>query len=251
VRIDPATLEARFKVIGHDEWIAPGAAIPDGARATGICGSGIIEAIAEMYLAGVLGADGRFADDAAAHSPRVRFDGRVGEYVLADATLTATGARIVVTQNDVRAIQLAKAALYAGIKLLLAEAGAGRVDRVLLAGAFGSYISPTHAMVLGMIPDCELSRVDAVGNAAGDGARIALLNRDERLAAQRIANSVRHVQIAVAPEFQTEFVAAMGLPHATDAFPHLEGILPRRSSGHAVRRSQRRRLTQIEEEPAP
>jgi uncharacterized 2Fe-2S/4Fe-4S cluster protein (DUF4445 family) len=193
-----------------------------------------------MYLVGILDADGRFADGAAARSGRVQFNGRAGEYLLADASQTATGSAIVVTQGDVRAIQLAKAALYAGVKLLLAEANGARVDRVLLAGAFGSYISPKHAMILGMIPDCDLNNVIAVGNAAGDGARIALLSREQRVEARRIAETVEHVQIAVSPDFQAEFVAAMGLPHATDAFPHLEGILPVRAPTESIRRSRRR-----------
>jgi uncharacterized 2Fe-2S/4Fe-4S cluster protein (DUF4445 family) len=265
VRIDPATLEPRFKVIGHDEWIAPGAAspIPESAHATGICGSGIIEAVVEMFLAGIIDADGRFNENAPERSPRIRFDGRRGAYTLADPAQTATGQPIVVTQNDVRAIQLAKAALYAGVKLLMAErrrpssdAGAPlvedrlqtvedrlqTVERIVLAGAFGSYIDPRHAMILGMIPDCDLSKVVAVGNAAGDGARIALLNREQRAEAARIARSVVHVQTAVAADFQNQFVGAIAIPHATDPFPHLEGQLPARPEGLAPRRSQRRHL---------
>jgi uncharacterized 2Fe-2S/4Fe-4S cluster protein (DUF4445 family) len=251
VRIDPATLEPRFKVIGHDEWIAPGAAIPEHARATGICGSGIIEAVVEMFLAGVIDGDGRFHENvgdrlqtAATRSPRLRFEGRKREYVLVDSALSATGHPVVVTQNDVRAIQLAKAALYAGVKLLMAARGSTRVDRIVLAGAFGSYIDPRHAMILGMIPDCDLSRVIAVGNAAGDGARIALLNRDQRAEAAQIARSVIHVQTAVAADFQDEFVAAIAIPHASDPFPHLDGQLPARPAGPAARRSQRRRRPQ-------
>ncbi len=243
VRIDPLTLEPRFKVIGYDEWVAPGEApaIPEGARATGICGSGIIEAVVEMFLGGIIDADGRFNENAPERSPRVRFDGRRGEYVLADAAQTATGQAIVVNQSDVRAIQLAKAALYAGVKLLLAARGTTTVDRIVLAGAFGSYIDPRHAMILGMIPDCELSKVTAVGNAAGDGARIALLNREQRVEAARIARSVIHVQTAVAADFQNQFVGAIAIPHATDPFPHLEGQLPARPEGERLKRSQRRR----------
>jgi uncharacterized 2Fe-2S/4Fe-4S cluster protein (DUF4445 family) len=240
VRIDPITLEPCFKVIGTAEWIVADAIPSDDGRATGICGSGIIEAIAELFVVGILDADGRFADDAAARSRRVQFNGRAGEYILADAAQSATGSPIVVTQGDVRAIQLAKAALYAGVKLLLAEGGSARVDRILMAGAFGSYISPRHAMILGMIPDCGLNNVVAVGNAAGDGARIALLNREQRVEATRIAKSARHVQIAVSADFQNEFVAAMAFPHATDPFPHLDGILPERASTPTVRRSRRR-----------
>ncbi len=242
VRIDPKTLDPRFRVIGYEDWIAAAEApaLPDSARATGICGSGIIEAVAEMYLAGILGADGRFSEDGPARSSRVRFQGRTGEYVLADEVQTATGKPIIVTQSDVRAIQLAKAALYAGVKLLMAHRGVTHIDRISLAGAFGSYISPRHAMVLGMIPDCDLERVVAVGNAAGDGARIALLNREQRLEAVRLARWTEHVQTATEPTFQDEFVGAIALPHATDAFPHLAGILPTPRPPSAMRGSERR-----------
>ena len=164
---------------------------------------------------------------------------------MTDAIHSATGNPITVTQSDVRAIQLGKAALYAGVKLLMAERGVTQVDRILLAGAFGSYIDPRHAMILGMIPDCDLSKVTAVGNAAGDGARIALLNREARTEAAQLAKAVTHVQTAVAAEFQNEFVGAIGIPHATDPFPHLYGQLPAKASGGAnVRRSQRRRMNQ-------
>jgi uncharacterized 2Fe-2S/4Fe-4S cluster protein (DUF4445 family) len=244
VRLDRVTLEPRLKVIGCDDWIAGEARPPEHGRATGICGSGIIEVVAELFLAGVIDADGRFDESAAERSARVRFTGRAGEYVLARPAQTATGREIVVTQADVRAIQLAKAALYAGAKLLLAERDAERVDRIVLAGAFGAYIDPFHALVLGLIPDCALDRITAVGNAAGDGARLALLDREARLEAARLARAARHVQTAIAPEFQAEFVAALALPHASDPFPHLDGALPARSTHTAQRRSRRRHSPQ-------
>ena len=227
VRVDPQTLEPRFKVIGYEEWIAPGdgSAIPGTAKATGICGSGIIEVIAELYLAGVIDPGGLFVEAAQERTPRVRYLGRTGEYVLVDADLSATGAPIVVTQNDIRSIQLAKAALYAGTKLLMNHRGVEKVDRVMLAGAFGSYISPLHAMILGLIPDCTLDRVSAIGNAAGDGARFALLNRGLRLKATELARWVQHISTPLEASFQDEFVAALNIPHARDAFPSLEGIL--------------------------
>jgi uncharacterized 2Fe-2S/4Fe-4S cluster protein (DUF4445 family) len=193
-----------------------------------------------MFRAGILDAQGRFDEMAMERSSRIRFRERVGEYVLADASHTATGNEIVVTQRDVRAIQLAKGALYAGAKLLMRHLGVTSVDRIVLAGAFGSYISPEHAMVLGLIPDCALERVTAVGNAAGDGARIALLSVEQREMAARLARWVEHVQTATDPNFQTEFVGAMGLPHASDTFPHLADILPRRNDGARARRSRRR-----------
>jgi len=230
VRIDPQTLEPRIKVIGYDAWIIPGADLPHEARATGICGSGIIEAVAELFLAGIIQPDGLFDASVAERSPRVRYQGRTGEYVLADESLTATGLPVVVTQNDIRAIQLAKAALYAGTKLLMNHWGAERVDQVLLAGAFGSFISPFHAMVLGLIPDCKLEKVMAVGNAAGDGARFALLNRTLRLKAAGLARWVEHVSTPLESSFQDEFVAALGLPHARDPFPTLQAFLPKPSA---------------------
>jgi uncharacterized 2Fe-2S/4Fe-4S cluster protein (DUF4445 family) len=255
VRIDPVTWQPRFKLIGMEEWMEPlptpieRGAGGEGLKATGICGSGIIEAIAELYLAGIIDRDGRFAEGGPERSARVRFNDsagrptRTGEYVLADADQTSIGKPIVVTQADVRAIQLGKAALYAGVKLLMQARGVAAVDRIVLAGAFGSYIDPKHAMVLGLIPDCELSKVVAVGNAAGDGARIALLNREARAEAARLATNNIHVQTAVAANFQNEFVGAIAIPHATDDFPHLAGVLPvtPESNRTAVRRSQRRR----------
>jgi uncharacterized 2Fe-2S/4Fe-4S cluster protein (DUF4445 family) len=244
VRIDAATLEPSWKVIGYEDWIKPGDEIPDSARATGICGSGIIEVIAEMFVSGITDADGRFNEGGNERSPRVQFKGRSGEYVLVEAEQTATGKAIVVTQNDVRAIQLAKAALYAGAKLLMNTAGVTTVDKIVLAGAFGSYIDPKYAMILGLIPDCDLEKVVAVGNAAGDGARIALLNKGQRLEASRLAKWDQHIQTAVDPNFQNEFVAAMAMPHASDPYPHLEGLIPVKANnnGRAERRSQRRRV---------
>lgn len=245
VRIDRETLEPRFKVLGHEDWIGPGEVPPEPGRATGICGSGIIEAVAELFLAGVVRADGLFVEGAGQRSARVQFEGRTGQFVLAAADQTASGRPIAVTQSDVRAIQLAKAALYAGTKLLMKHRGVSRVERVVLAGAFGSYISPLHAMVLGLIPDCDLSRVAAVGNAAGDGARIALLNRRQRAEIARTARWVDYVESAAEPDFQAEFVAAMALPHASDSFPHLAGVLPARPAARPPRRSRRQRSTYL------
>ena len=138
---------------------------------------------------------------------------------------TSTGREIVVHSDDIRAIQLAKAALYAGAKLLMRHYELKAVDRIVLAGAFGSYIDPQHAMVLGLIPDCDLAQVTAVGNAAGDGALILLLNQEKRREAEQVARAAQHIQTATDPHFQDEFVAAIHIPHKTDAFPHLESIL--------------------------
>ena len=231
VRINPITLAARFRVIGEESWSDEwqiGPQFPAESQpkhlAVGICGSGIIEVVAEMFLTGILLPDGRFNPDLI--HDRIQWDERRGEYILATAEQSTTGSPILVTQDDVRNIQLAKAALYAGAKLLMNQAKLNRVDRIVLAGAFGSYIDPRYAMILGLIPDCDLTKVTAVGNAAGDGARIALLNRHKRGEAQRIAEWVTYVETAVHPDFQQEFVGAIHLPHATDPFPHLAGLLP-------------------------
>jgi uncharacterized 2Fe-2S/4Fe-4S cluster protein (DUF4445 family) len=230
VRIDPQTWSARFRVIGEERWsdawqTAADAPIEAQPRhlAAGICGSGIIEVVAEMFLAGIIRGDGRFAPDRP--HERVIWQGKKGAYVLATADQTATGQPILVTQDDVRNVQLAKAALYAGTKLLMKRAGIDQVERITLAGAFGSYIDPQYAMLLGLIPDCPLDRVAAVGNAAGDGARIALLNRHKREEAAHIARWVKYIETAVDPDFQTEFVGAIHIPHATDDFPNLEQAL--------------------------
>jgi uncharacterized 2Fe-2S/4Fe-4S cluster protein (DUF4445 family) len=228
VRIDPESLEPQIKVIGSSEWmkLKAGESSRVEVNPTGICGSGIIEAIAEMYLAGIINARGHFIVSKADQSPRIVLSGRTAEYILVNKEFSATGSPIVITQNDVRAIQLAKAALYAGTKLLMDHRGVERVDRVILAGAFGNFISPFHAMVLGLIPDCDLDNVFAVGNAAGDGARLALINLGLRKKAVRLARSANYVETPLESSFQDEFVAALNLPHSTHPFPHLAGRLP-------------------------
>ncbi len=246
VRVDPETLDVRFKVIARDEWSdvwdagtrghgeaetaeerrrrKRAALLGEGPiLAAGICGSGIIEAVAELFMAGVITPDGRFAPEITA--PRLRWQGAKAEFVLAWPQESSTGREIVVTSDDVRNIQLGKAALYAGARLLMERMGVERVDRVLLAGAFGSYIDARHAMVLGMIPDCDLARVATVGNSAGDGARMALLNRGLREEARRLARWTQYVGIALEPRFQEVFVEAMPLPHAIEPYPHLAGVL--------------------------
>jgi len=224
VRVDRDTLEPRFRVIGVDAWSDdPGfaeALAAAGTGVTGICGSGIIEIVAELYLSGVVTADGVIDGATAARTPRVVPDGRTFSYVLHEPT--DGGPRILVTQNDVRAIQLAKAALYAGVRLLMDHLGRDTVDEVRLAGAFGSQIDPLHAMVLGLVPDCDLSRVRAAGNAAGTGALIALLSGAARREIETVVRRVEKIETAVEPRFQEHFVEAMAIPHRTAANPNLE-----------------------------
>lgn len=248
VRIDPQTKQPRFRVIGDERWSDVwqiGAAVPVDDQpnhlAAGICGSGIIEGIAELYLAGLLTPDGRFNPEI--DNEHLFWDERKrkGTFILATEEQSASGKPIFITQDDVRNIQLAKAALYAGAKLLMLRAGIDRVDKIILAGAFGSYIDPKHAMVLGLIPDCELDQVHAVGNAAGDGSRITLLNQPKRRQAGKIAHRVKYIETAIDPDFQEEFVKAMHLPHKDDAFPHLKGIIPDVTASQPRPRERRRR----------
>ena len=220
VRVDPETLEASYKIIGRDEWY------PELKKADvkGICGSGIIDVVAELFKSGIIQKSGRF--NMKLDSPRVRKgeDGRP-EYVLAWADETSIGKDIAFTQGDVRAVQLAKSALYVGSRYLMEKLGAQNLDSVTLAGAFGSYIDKESAMLIGMFPDCDLDNVLAVGNAAGDGAKLALLDVGKREEAARIAREVEFVETAIEPDFQERFAAAMAFPHSTDKFPHIEHIL--------------------------
>ena len=240
VRINPETLESRFKVIGSEVWsdeIGFETSIAN-IGVTGICGSGIIEAVAEMFLAGLVQANGVIDGQLASRSNRVVADARTWAYVL------HRGDReIRVTQNDIRAIQLAKAALYAGIQLLMEHLGVSVVDRIRLAGAFGAHIDVKYAMVLGLIPDCTLEHVTAAGNAAGTGARIALLDRNARQEIEREVRRIEKIETAIEPRFQEHFVAAMEIPHENAEFTELLKVvdLPKRSVKTSVSARRKRR----------
>jgi uncharacterized 2Fe-2S/4Fe-4S cluster protein (DUF4445 family) len=230
VRVDRSTLEPRFSVIGEEAWShEPGF---DPSSVTGICGSGIIEAIAELYMAGVIDGDGVIREPSGG-SESVVPAGRTFSYVL------CAEPRVEVTQNDVRAVQLAKAALNAGARLLMDHYGVDRVDEIRLAGAFGSHIDPKYAMVLGMVPDCDLTRVSAAGNAAGVGAMMALLSGEARTEIEDLARRIEKVETAVEPRFQEHFVAALAIPHKSDPYPQLSRVVempPRPEPGQRRRR---------------
>ncbi len=248
VRIDRATLEPRFRIIGSELWSdEAGFELAAGELGvTGICGSGIVEVIAELFLAGVITADGIVDGSLAPRTPRIVPDGRTFSYVLHDGQ-----PRIVITQNDVRAIQLAKAALYAGVRLLMDHAGVEAVEDIRLAGAFGSQIDTTHAMILGLIPDCDLANVRSAGNAAGTGALIALLSRAARTEIEDVVRRVEKIETAVEPRFQEHFVDALAFPHRTARFEQLARVveLPAARSSDASasdpRGSQRRRRSAL------
>ncbi len=224
VRIDPQTLAVRFRIIGDGRW-SDEVTLP----ALGLCGTGILEVIAELFVSGILRADGRFNGRAA--TDRLRKRGRVYEFVLARSEETTAGREIVVTQNDVRAFQLAKAALYAGADLLMQKMGIRQVEKVQLAGAFGNLIDPQHALIVGLFPDVPPEQVHSVGNAAGDGARLALLSRSKRVEAESLANQVEYVEIALEDAFQEAFVGAMHFPHMSAPMPNARALIKRWRSG--------------------
>ena len=222
VRIDRETLQARVKIIGSELWSDDPAFEHSiaGAGVTGLCGSGIIEAVAEMYLSGILSSDGVINGSLASMTDGIFKDGRTFSFTLYKGNST-----IFLTQNDIRQIQLAKAALYAGVKLLMDRMAIKSVDRIRLAGAFGSHIDVKLAMALGMIPDCPLQQVASVGNAASTGARIALLNNESRTEIETTVRQIEKIETAVEPKFQEYFVDAMAIPHKTDPFPNLSAAI--------------------------
>ena len=226
VEIDPITKDPRFRVIGCELWSDEEGfweAIK-GSGITGICGSGIIEAVAEMRMSGLLDASGLIGSATQTGTDRCVLDGRTHSYVMYDASSTG-GPKITVTNPDIRAIQMAKAALYSGARLLMDKFGVDSVDRVVLAGAFGAHISPKHAMVLGMIPDVPFERVTSAGNAAGSGARIALIDKSQRAAIEHTVRQIEKIETAIEPKFQEHFVNASGIPNSDDPFTLLRATV--------------------------
>ncbi len=218
VRIDPDTLEPKVRVIGVEKW-SDEEGFEEAVKeigVTGVCGSAIIEVVAEMYLAGIITEDGVVDGSLAAKSDRIVENGRTFSYALWRGEQTH-----MILQTDVRAIQLAKAALYAGIKLLMDKLEIEQVDSISFAGAFGTFIDPKYAMVLGLIPDCDLDKVKAVGNAAGYGAKMALLNRGYRREIEETVTNIEKIETALESKFQDHFVNAMALPNKVEPFPKL------------------------------
>ncbi|MFT5864871.1 MAG: uncharacterized 2Fe-2S/4Fe-4S cluster protein (DUF4445 family) [Ascidiaceihabitans sp.] len=226
VEIDAVTKAPRFRVIGSDIWSDEpefGEAIAT-TGVTGICGSGIIEMVAEMRLAGIVDGPGLIGSPTQTGSDRCFLDGRTYSYLVYDGTENG-GPKITVTNRDIREIQMAKAALYSGARLLMDKFNVESVDRIVLAGAFGAHISPKHAMVLGMIPDAPLDKVTSAGNAAGTGARIALLNREARAEIEATVRAIHKIETALEPRFQEHFVNASAIPNSVEPFPILNSIV--------------------------
>lgn len=225
IKIDPETHEVDYKVIGRDAWRQYSE--PQEMQAKGICGSGILDLLAELYSTGIITKSGVF-NKKGQKSERFRKNPDTGqnEFVLAWAAETSISKDIVITQKDVRQIQLAKGALYAGCKLMINRMGVERVDKVKIAGAFGTHVDREKALIMGLFPDCEIKKIESIGNAAGDGCRAALLNREKRAEANWVSRNVEYIELTVEENFEQEFMRAMQLPHMTDKFPHLEGLVP-------------------------
>jgi uncharacterized 2Fe-2S/4Fe-4S cluster protein (DUF4445 family) len=226
IKIDPETREVDYKVIGRDAWRKYSE--PKDMKAKGICGSGILDLLSELYCARIIIKSGAFNKEVLDGHPRYRLnpDTKQPEFVLAWAEESSIDKDIVVTQKDVRQIQLAKGALYAGCKLMMRRMGMEKVDTIKIAGAFGTHVDRAKALIMGLFPDCEIEKIESVGNAAGDGCRAALLNKEKRVEANWVSRNVEYIELTVEGDFQNEFMEAMQIPHMKDKFPHLEGVVP-------------------------
>lgn len=221
VEIDIETLEPKYKMIGKADWHTH----IEGVEAKGICGSGIIDVVAEMFRTGIIDKSGRFSKYAPSDRLRKDPDNSMNEYVLAYEPETTIGKDIVITQGDVRAIQLAVGSIYAGAVIMMKKLKVERLERVALAGAFGSHLSQFSCLIMGMFPDCDFENIDSIGNAAGDGARLVLVNKEKRLEADRMAREVEYIELTVYKEFERVFMEAMQFPHMTDSFPTIQHVL--------------------------
>jgi len=225
IKIDPDTHEVDYKVIGREAWLKYSK--PEEMQTKGICGSGILDVLAELYRSGVIEKSGRFSLNQKSNRFRKNPDNpRQKEFIIAWANETSIGKDVVITQKDIRQIQLAKGALYTGCKLMMRRMGIEKVDTIKIAGAFGTHVAKEKALIMGLFPDCDLENVLSVGNAAGDGARVVLLDRNMREDANWISRNVEYIELTVEKDFEQEFMQAMQIPHMTDKFPHLEGLVP-------------------------
>ncbi len=224
IQIDETTLEPKYKVIGVDGWNTDHAEFK--GQVKGICGSAIIDGVAELFRAGIIDSRGKFKKDLSTN--RVRQGEKGWEYIVARAEETSIGRDIPMTQQDVRQIQLAKAALFTAARTLLKRFGLQDPDKVILAGGFGSFIDKEKAMLIGLIPDCVLDNVYAVGNAAGDGARIALLNVEKRNEIDEVTRKIERFELPTDPDFQNQFMLATSFPHMSEPFEHIAHLIPNR-----------------------
>jgi uncharacterized 2Fe-2S/4Fe-4S cluster protein (DUF4445 family) len=223
IKIDPETHEVDYKVIGRDAWRK--FSKPEEMQAKGICGSGILDVLAELYRTGIVKKSGAFSKEQKSKRFRRNPENNQAEFVLAWAEESSIGKDIVITQKDIRQIQLAKGALYAGCKIMMRQMNMDKVKKVKIAGAFGTHVDREKALIMGLFPDCEPEKIILVGNAAGDGCRAALLNREKRAEANWVSRHVEYLELTMEKDFQREFMEAMQIPHMKDKFPHLEGLV--------------------------
>ena len=214
VAVEPGTFHVDYRVIGR-------------MKPRGLCGSSLLDLLADLFRTGAIDPAGRLQKRAA--PDRIRRVGGQLAFLVVPADETSIGQDLVLTQDDIGQLQLAKAAIHAGIAILLDTLGRTPADiQVLyLAGAFGSYLAPESARSVGMLPDLPLDRVQFVGNTAGSGARLALVSRTERAAMRTIARRIQHMPLAGDPRFSREFASSLFLPHRDAArFPSITA--PRR-----------------------
>jgi len=214
VVFDPTTGQFRYKIIGDKSWT--NASTTPLYRARGFCGSAVLEIVAEALAAGLIEPSGRINTRLAFPCLTRTPEGQPG-LIIVPADDSASGQPLVFTQVDVRSVQLAKAALRTSIDVLMEHLGLSRVERILLAGAFGTALSARHALALGMLPPCNLQRVSSVGNAAGLGACMALLNRKYRQRAVEIARTMKHIILPKDLTFQERLIEAMHFPPSQEA----------------------------------
>lgn len=213
VSLDPETWEPTLEVIDDEKPI-------------GICGSGIVDVVAQLFLVGAINRRGRLVDPENGRGRIRETDGGDREFVLVEADASGNRSPIVVSQEDIRDIQNAKAAIQTGTSVLLSEAGVEDVDRLVMAGGFGNYLDPESAKLLGMYPPVDADRVEFLGNAAGHGAIYALLDGDARAEAERIVEEVDYVELAAWDGFHDEFMEAMYLPHRNlESYPEVKARL--------------------------
>ncbi len=214
VWIDPDTFEPFCRVI-------------DETKPEGICGSGIVDALAELFKVGILDQTGKMNQEL--RIPRLRHEGEPC-YILANSDETATGKEIVVTQKDINEIQLAKSAIYSGTSILMRKFGVerGHISKLFLAGAFGTYVDPESARMIGMLPDIPTDRIEFAGNTAGSGARMALISTKIREVAVNITEKMSYLELAKEVDFQEEFMKALYFPHKeTERFPSIAKLIRR------------------------
>jgi uncharacterized 2Fe-2S/4Fe-4S cluster protein (DUF4445 family) len=219
IAIDPGSLLPSYDVIG-------------GGRPIGMCGSALIDLMAELFSNGVVDVRGRFVQPA--RSPRVNVRDGVARFVLAPAGETGTGEEIAFSQPDMDNLMLSKAAMYTMLVVMAEAAGVGfdELERFFIAGAFGAYVAADKAVTIGMVPDIELSRITLLGNSSLRGAARVLLSTEALKEIERIGRMMTYVEMNESREFMNQYTAALFLPHTDlERFPSVRERLARRSAG--------------------